>query len=204
MLNFVVLDIETTGLSPANNEIIEVGAYKIQDGLMIDSFSSLINPVGYVPRNIMELTGIDYKELSLAEGADTVLPEFYDFVGNMPILGHNLPFDYRFLTEKMKNLGLDFTLNGERKGICTYQLSKKIFTEKGVSHKLMDVAERLKVPVENAHLHRASTDAMICKIIYDRMLVFYSGVAGVKEPSLIEKDTKKYGKITETDTLAFE
>ena len=95
---FVVLDIETTGTSPEKDEIIEVGALKIEAGTVTEEFSMLIQIEGEIPIEIQKLTGITEQELqSQGRPLDEVLNKLFEFAGNRVIIGHNVMFDYNFI-----------------------------------------------------------------------------------------------------------
>ena len=95
--SFVSLDLETTGLSPENCEIIEIGAFKFEFGECTDSFSMFINPRQNIPKFITELTTITNEDVKDAPYIETVLEDFLLFVGNLPIVGHNIEFDMSFM-----------------------------------------------------------------------------------------------------------
>lgn len=96
---WVALDLETTGLDPDNDAIIELGAVRFRDGSAVESFSMLVNPTtGRLPSEITDLTGITDKDLIDAPLLEQVAKSFADFVGEGEIVGHNIAFDLGFLT----------------------------------------------------------------------------------------------------------
>lgn len=96
--DYVVFDIETTGFTPEYAEIIEIGALKCTNGKITDEFQCYICPdCGYIPRQITQLTGITYEMVADAPGFADALPAFIAFVGDMPVVGHNVRFDLRFV-----------------------------------------------------------------------------------------------------------
>ena len=97
MVSFVSLDLETTGFSPYNNEIIQIGAWKIKDGVVVDKFDTYVKPIQYIPREVQALTKITPDMVADYPSVDEILPEFYAFCEDLPFLGHNLQFDYNFL-----------------------------------------------------------------------------------------------------------
>lgn len=109
--DFVVFDIETTGFSPVNNRIIEIGAVKVSEGKIVDRFSSFVNPDVPVPFEIVKLTGITDSMVSEAPFIDTVLPQFLDFCGDAVLVAHNANFDMSFIKENAlrQNIGRQFT-----------------------------------------------------------------------------------------------
>lgn len=204
MTDYIAFDLETTGFSPETCEIIEIGAWKIKGGAVVDKFCTLVRPIIYIPRTVQELTGITNEMVADAETLEPTLLEFFDFCEDLPFLGHNLPFDYRFLEYRGKFLGLDFTLKGGRQGIDTLKLSKKLMDCK--SHKLEDIAKILQISVtakDNLTYHRAEYDAYITKLIYDRFLFNYPNMLSVTTPEFLSLNDTKYGKVVNNDTLSF-
>ena len=106
MFPFVALDIETTGLDPRKDAIIEIGAAKYDGEQVVDTWKSLINPGRLIPDAITQLTGIDSRMVASAPPISAVIQEFADFVGDLPVLGHNVAFDLGFL-----NAQFDFSSN---------------------------------------------------------------------------------------------
>ena len=88
--NYTVIDIETTGLDPSFDEIIELAAIRVRDGVITDSFSSLVKPSHEVSDFISALTGINNDMLSDAQAIYDVLPKYIDFIGDDIIIGHNV------------------------------------------------------------------------------------------------------------------
>lgn len=96
--DYVVVDLETTGLSPENDKIIEIAAVRVINDAVADTFSTLIDPHKHIDRYITEITGIDDSMVKNAPDISEAMPRFLDFLGDMPMLGHNIiRFDLRFL-----------------------------------------------------------------------------------------------------------
>ena len=95
----VCLDLETTSLDPKTDRIIEIAAVRFDEhsGEIIDTFEALVNPQIPLSDTIKLLTGITDKELTTAPTIEKVIPKFREFVGDLPVLGHNVPFDLGFL-----------------------------------------------------------------------------------------------------------
>lgn len=204
MKDYISLDLETTGFSSETCEVIEIGAWKIKDGVVVDKFCTLVRPIMYIPRTVQELTGITNEMVADYDTIEPTLLEFFDFCEDLPFLGHNLPFDYRFLEYRGRFLGLDFTLKGQRQGIDTLVLSKKLLTSS--SYKLNAIADLLEIRVEskdNLGYHRAGYDSYVTKLIYDRFLFAYPNMLDVTMPKIIDKKDNKYGKVENNDTLEF-
>ena len=118
---YVALDIETTGFNPVNDKILEIGAVKVKNGRVVDTFSELINPGIPVPWRITEVTGIDDSMVRGCDNVSVVLRKFLKFCDEDVILGHNLNFDYSFLAEKSAEIGMKFS----KYGLDTLTMAKK-------------------------------------------------------------------------------
>ncbi len=150
--DFVVFDIETTGFSPVNNRIIEIGAVKVSEGKIVDRFSVFVNPDVPIPFEIVKLTGITDDMVSDAAFIETVLPEFLDFCGDCVLVAHNANFDMSFIKENTlrQKIEKQFTY------IDTVAIARILLPHQG-KHTLDAVAKTLGVSLENHH--RAVDDA---------------------------------------------
>ena len=202
MQDFIAVDLETTGFSTDTCDIIEIGAWKVKDGVVVDKFNTLVRPILYIPRTVQNITGITMEMVADCETIETVGLEFFDWCENYSFLGYNLPFDYKFLCAKGKPLGVDFTLKNTRQGIDVLHLIKKYC--KGESNKLRDVAERFQIDLSSSdQFHRASYDAYITKLVYDRLLFSYPKVFDITTPTILDTNNGQYGKVVNNDTLSF-
>ena len=162
--SFVCIDIETTGLSPLYDDIIEVSGIRVTDGEITDKFSETININRPLPPFITALTGITDKELSKSNCAENVLTRFCNFVGGDILLGHNVNFDINFLYDKcLDKTGILF----ENDFIDTLKIGKKLLPHLK-HHKLDDLAEYYSIPPRT--LHRALGDCEMTVKCYFRML----------------------------------
>ena len=160
---FVVFDIETTGLSPATETITEIGAVKIKDGRVIDSFNKFVNPGKPIPQKIVELTGITDAMVENAPPISVILPEFYDFIGDSALVAHNAGFDTSFIKKAAKDNGLRFDFCY----IDTLELSRSLV--KGVkNYKLDTLTKHFNVKLENHH--RACDDAAATAQVFIKLL----------------------------------
>ena len=125
--DFVVFDIETTGFSPVNNRIIEIGAVKVCDGKVTDRFSAFVNPQVPIPFEIEKLTGIRDDMVTEAPLIQEVLPQFLEFVGGSVLVAHNAGFDMSFILENARRQGIPFTVFSGEKAVATGE-------EKGSGH----------------------------------------------------------------------
>ena len=150
---YSVIDIETTGLSMYYDKITEIGAVKIKDGQIVNTFSSLVDPRIPIPLSVQELTGITDIMVKDAKTIDIVLPELLDFIGSDCIVAHNASFDISFLKREAGSLGMQI-LNPV---LDTLAMSKALLTELK-RNKLATVARKLNIKVETQH--RALGDAI--------------------------------------------
>ncbi len=149
---YVVFDLETTGFSPLNNNIIEIGAVKVVNGEIIDKFSTFVNPKEPIPFRIEELTGINDSMVVDAPTIDKILPDFLEFSKGCVMVAHNADFDMRFIIQNCERLGI----NEEFTYLDTVALAR-ILIPTISKYKLDNVAKALGVSLENHH--RAVDDA---------------------------------------------
>jgi len=98
---YVALDIETTGLDPSVDEIIELAAIRVRDGVRADTFASLVKPRNTISGFITELTGITNDMVSGAPRVESILPQFCEFIGGDVVVGHNVNFDINFIYDAL-------------------------------------------------------------------------------------------------------
>ncbi|MBE0068056.1 PolC-type DNA polymerase III [Thermoanaerobacterium thermosaccharolyticum] len=150
--SFVVFDIETTGLSSINDSIIEIGAVKIKDCQIVDTFETFVNPQIHISNFITKLTGITDDMVKRYPSIDEVLPKFLEFIKGSTLVAHNANFDVTFIKTKAKNLGIEV----DNPVLDTLELSRHMY-ENLKNYKLDTVAQHLGVSLENHH--RAVDDA---------------------------------------------
>ena len=162
--DFVVFDIETTGFSPVENRIIEIGAVKVCGGKIVDHFSAFVNPEVPIPFEIEKLTGIRDDMVVDAEKIETVLPEFLRFCEGCMLVAHNARFDMSFIMENCNRQGIehDFTYV-DTVGIARVMLPAQ------AKHTLDAVAKTLGVSLLNHH--RAVDDAEATAEIFVKLIV---------------------------------
>ena len=161
--DYVLLDIETTGLSPQNDDIIEIGAIRVRENKITDTYTSLIKTDRILPRFITNLTGITNQMLDKGKDIDFVLEEFLDFIQDDTLMGHNVRFDLGFLKNKYKRYAkIDLNNNW----IDTIQIAKKIVPE-APNYKLGTLARFFNINYDNAH--RGLEDVKITYEVYNRL-----------------------------------
>lgn len=161
--NFVSIDIETTGLSPDYDEIIELGAAKYIGGQLVDTFDSLVKPHFPINDFISSLTGITNEMLSDAEMLDTVLPQYLSFIGGMLVVGHNVNFDINFIYDECERCGL---VSFSNDFVDTMRLSRRMYNTLP-NHKLDTVAHYFGLSARSAH--RSLNDCEIAANCYLKM-----------------------------------
>ncbi|NLW78385.1 MAG: PolC-type DNA polymerase III [Ruminococcaceae bacterium] len=161
---FVVFDIETTGLSPRNDAITEIGAVVVEGGEVKERFHSFVDPGRPIPKEIIKLTGITDEMVAGAPPVAGVVANFLAFAQGAVLVAHNAhDFDMRFIEEAARAAGLEFTLPA----IDTLTLAQALYTELR-SYRLDAVAKHLKIPPFNHH--RAVDDALALAAIFVKML----------------------------------
>ncbi|MEG2297217.1 MAG: PolC-type DNA polymerase III [Clostridium sp.] len=148
----VVFDLETTGLSPLTNKIIEIGAVKIVDGKIVDRFSSFVNPDVPIPFDIENLTHINDNMVLGAPFIEAILPDFLEFCKEAVVVAHNASFDVSFIKQNAAKQGLTF----EPTVLDTITLARLLLPNLN-RFKLDTVAKEIRIPLGNHH--RAVDDA---------------------------------------------
>lgn len=164
---YISIDLETTGLNPKQDRIIEIGAIKVVNGKPEGSFSTLVNPGCSLEERIVELTGIRDEELKDAPYIEDVFPELEDFLGDLPLLGHSILFDYSFLKRVAVNMKRSF----EKQGVDTLKIARKYLAE--LEHRNLDyLCNYYEIP---HRAHRALQDAEATHILYRKMAEKFDG-----------------------------
>lgn len=159
--DYTLIDLETTGLSSSDNQIIEIGAIKVRNHGVMEEFSTLVKPAERISAFITSLTGIDNKMVSKAPSIDAALPTLLDFIEEDIVMGHNVTFDLGFLSAAGKSLDIEIDLDY----VDTLWMARTLFPES--SHSLKDLVEDFGI--KRNHAHRALVDVMATKGIYDYM-----------------------------------
>jgi len=149
---YVVFDIETTGFSAVYDKIIEIGAVKIENGVITERFSKFVNPKRPIPYKIEKLTGINDQMVMNAEGIEIIISEFIEFSKDCVMVAHNAEFDMSFIMKNAKDNGYDFT----KTTIDTVSLARFLLPNLS-RYKLDSVAKALNISLLNHH--RAVDDA---------------------------------------------
>lgn len=181
---YVSIDLETTGLSPRLDRIIEIGAVKVVKGEIRETFSTFINPGRALSEKIVELTGIHDSQLAQAPMMEEVLPKLLDFLEDLPLVGHRILFDYSFLKKAAVNQKLTF----EREAIDTLKIAEKHL--KSLEHKRLGyLCEYYGIPIM---AHRALEDARATAALYEKLVQeFYSEEDGLFCPKVQSYQVKR-------------
>lgn len=162
----IVLDIETTGLSPRRgHRIIEIGAIAIDGGCSTEEFCSLVGIDRKIPLEVQRIHGITDEMLAGESGADEVLPRLYDFLGDGVIVAHNARFDLGFLRHEFGRLALPL----KNRSVCTLEMSRQLYPHLP-NHKLDTVYRHLFGEIRaDIRRHRALDDARMTARIWMEM-----------------------------------
>lgn len=163
---YVSIDLETTGLNPKRDRIIEIGAIRVEQGKITGEFSTFVTPGRKLEERITELTGIREEDLADAPELDEVFPELLEFMGELPLLGHRILFDYSFL----KKAAVDRKLTFERSAVDTLQIARKYLPD--LPHRNLEYLCRYyEIP---HHAHRALEDAKATDQLFRKLTeLFY-------------------------------
>ncbi|MCI8950482.1 MAG: DNA polymerase III subunit epsilon [Lachnospiraceae bacterium] len=162
--DYVVFDFETTGLSPAADDIIEISAVKAKDGNVTATFSALVNPGRPIPKAASAVNGITDDMVENAPKLSQALSSFLEFIGDGVLIGHNIQsFDLKFLDSAVSKCGKNKVENDY---IDTLFMARNCLKELP-RHRLTDLAEYFHISTEGAH--RALKDCMINQKCYEEM-----------------------------------
>ncbi len=160
---YVIVDIETTGGNKNTGRITEIAAIKHDGEKVIDTFETLVNPERSIPPFVQRLTGISDEMVAEAPLFSEIAEKFDRFTANTIFIAHNVNFDYRFIREEFRKIGMEFS----RRKMCTVQLSRKAFP--GLpSYSLGKITQELSIALEGHH--RAGVDAKATTILFEKII----------------------------------
>ena len=160
---YVVFDLETTGLEANKEEIIEIGACKIVNGRIDETFATFVKPSKHIPREITELTGIDDSMVENAPTINYVMPDFYKFCDSATLVAHNIAFHISFVHNMSKKLSYNFN----HPNMDTMAMAREKLP--GLkNYKLGTIVEKLNIVLDNAH--RAINDATATAKAFIKMM----------------------------------
>lgn len=173
--SYIAFDLETTGLRPNQDRILEIGALKVECGEVTGTYETFIDNGVTIPERITSLTGITEEMVEGAPGVKEAVEGFLDFSGDLPLLGHNVMFDYGFMKKNVMNLGGTY----ERRGLDTLAIARLCLPQ--LPGKSLDkLAAYYDIPQE--HHHRALDDALTAARLFERLREDFQG----KRPDLFE------------------
>jgi DNA polymerase-3 subunit epsilon len=184
---FAILDIETTGGSPAYEKITEIAIFFHDGQKVVDEWCTLINPEKTIPYFITGLTGITNEMVADAPKFYEVAKEIVERTENHTIVGHNVQFDYSFIKSEFKRLGFDYS----RKTLCTVKLSRKLLP----GYKSYSLGKICKeVGIEIRDRHRAAGDALATVRLFEMLMERNNGNG---EFSLVTEPPGRYRNLNE-------
>jgi len=157
--DYVVFDLETTGIDPLSNKIIEIGALKYKENKLVEEFNCFVNPHMILPQVITQITGITNEDLKNELSIEEILPQFIEFIGDLPIIAHNANFDIAFVEHNLKLLGKGSLTN---QCIDTLELAKH-YIPKAYNYKLATLKNFFKL---NFGSHRSLEDCYTTNYVY--------------------------------------
>src|SRR5829696_9649083 len=175
-LDFVVVDVEATGAKTPPNRLIELGAYRIRGGRIVDKFLSLFNPEIPIPRFVAALTGISNDMVRAAPMFAELAPRWLDFVSDSVLVAHNAPFDTNFLNHEISRVYPGHRMVNPH--LCTVRLSRRAFPDLS-NHRLETIATHFSIPIVSRH--RAGSDALATAEIFLLILTELQETYGIKD-----------------------
>lgn len=161
------VDIETTGLRPMYDRIIEIGIVRVENNTVVETFKSLINPEDYIPQEITNLTGITNTDIAAAPTFGQIKHDLISLMKDCTFVAHNVRFDYSFIRNEFKREHVPFS----KKHFCTAKLSRYLFPRYR-HHSLDSLMQRFGLTCENRH--RAFDDAHVLWQFYEKLLGSYA------------------------------
>jgi len=175
-LDFVVVDVEATGAKTPPNRLIELGAYRIRGGKIVDKFVTLVNPEIPIPRFVATLTGISNEMVRGAPVFADVAPKWLDFVSEAVLVAHNAPFDTSFLNHEISRVYPGHRMVNPH--LCTVRLSRRAMPDLS-NHRLETIASHFSIPI--ASRHRAGSDALATAEIFILLITELEETHGIKD-----------------------
>lgn len=190
MINsYIALDLEMTGLNPATDRIMEIGAARVIDGQIEETLSTLVNPQVPLSDKVMDLTKITPQMLQGKPLIEDVIEQLVIFTQGLPLLGHNIIFDYSFIKKAAVNHKLKF----ERDGIDTLKIARRVLPD--LEHKrLEDLCTYFAIDPGNNH--RALDDALSAMQVYQKLFEVDPQDKGFSETIKLHYNVKRDTPIT--------
>ena len=161
--SYVALDLETTGIGAKKEKITEIGMAKVIEGKIVSTYHTMVNPYRPIPEHIVQLTGIDDSMVQDAPGMEEILDQVLDFMEDLPLLGHQVIFDYGFLVQAAVNQNRTL----DKEGIDTLKLCRLLMPAE--EKKNLGAACRY-FGIEQEKAHRALSDAISAHLLYQKLM----------------------------------
>lgn len=187
---YAILDLETTGLSPINEKIIEIAIYIHNGKEIISEYSTLINPERNIPYNITRLTGITNEMVKDAPKFWEIAKDIIILTEGKSIVAHNASFDFNFIRNEFKSLGYNF----KRDRLCTVKLSRKIIPNHK-SYSLGKLCKELGIKIDGRH--RATGDAFATVKLFEHLLKISPSLGQLNSSMFYHIDAKIIKNIPE-------
>ena len=184
--NYTVIDLEMTGLHPKSDKIIEIGAIKVKNGKIIDTYAMMVNPMMVIPQRITELTGITNEDVSRGEDMDVAMAGLLRFIDGEELVGQNITFDYSFI----KQWAINKRIPLEVKAYDTLKLARQLLPVEQPKN-LEALCEYFGINRENAH--RAQDDAEETRQIFEKLMhmAIEKNDEKLLEPRLLQYKAKR-------------
>jgi len=190
--DYVVFDVETTGLSPINDEIIELSALKVKKGEVVDTFSTLVNPARSIPYAASKVNGITNRMVADAPLIGEVISEFVSFIELDVLVGHNIhTFDMKFINKAAVDV---FGLMINNDYVDTLQMSRMCLPNLS-NYKLVDISAYFNISSEGAH--RALNDCIMNQKCYEELGKLMTGIKVEQCPKCGSEMKKRSGRFGE-------
>ena len=183
-MDYTVLDLEMTGLAPKKDKVIEIGAVRVRDGKMTDTFATLVRPGMPIPQKVVELTGITDAMADTGMQEDAAMEQLLDFIGDDVLVGHNLNFDYSFIKQWAVNHRRDLQLSA-----CdTLRIARALLPGEQ-SKKLESLCVYFQI--EREHAHRALDDAIETYRVFEKLKAIRGASQELFEPKPLVYKAKR-------------
>ncbi|HEX5623367.1 MAG TPA: 3'-5' exonuclease [Sulfuricurvum sp.] len=192
---FCIVDIETNGSKPSHHQIIEIGAVKLKNGVIVDTFESLVYATD-ISKQIQDITGISVEQTLKAPALAKVMQEFRIFLGDAVFVGHDAKFDYNFVSAMMERVGFEKLLN---RSLCTIDLAER--TIESERYGLLYLNDELKLYKEAIH-HRALSDAITTTKLLQHVLPYVpKNIHTAEELIAFSKEAKRLKRLKPTPKI---
>lgn len=186
---FCIVDVESNGSKPSHHQIIEIGAVKLQNGKILETYESLVYCTD-ISVQIQEITGIKTEQTLKAPALSKVMREFRLFLGDAVFVGHDAKFDYNFVSAMMERVGLQRLLN---RSLCTIDLAERTFESE--RYGLAYLNTQLELYRDATH-HRALSDAMTTtKLLKRTLTILPDSIHTTEELIAFSKEAKKMKRL---------